>query len=191
MNKKATIITTTILLIYFIFTSGFFYWASGEKETTKMVTPFSWALSAKDKGFTGIATKSDMDCVNWLLNESKQDMYIVCDSNALFLISGYHELLPDTWLQYGREDRLIIMMEMSKLEENCYLFLTDWNIKNNLYITCTDVGLRRQHEFDIVDDYYIYSTFDYSEPWEVVTKTAKISGAYKSGNSIVYMVVND
>ena len=188
MKERAIWFTVFILFMYFAFTSGFVYWVTNESETTKIVTPFSWALSAKDKGLTGIATKNDMDCVEYLLNETPSNKYIVADSNGLFLISGYHELLPDTWLQYGREDRLLIFMELPK-QDNCYLFLTTWNTENMKYITCSDVGLRRQNEFSIDGNILTYEVHKIDEPWEIIIEQTRIKPVYWSGNSRVYNVI--
>lgn len=186
MSKLSIWISVGVLFAYFVFSSGLFYWASGCQETKKLVTPFSWALSAEDTGLTGVATENDLDCVYWLANESDQSLEIACDSNALFLLSGYIELIPLAWEQYGRYDRLVMMMEMPKKKE-CYLFLTEWNIKHGKYITCTEVGLRRQNPFRIEGDNIVYSVYDMEKPWIIYEENAQIEEVYRSGKSVVYI----
>jgi len=151
----------------------------------KMVTPFSWALSGKDKGLTTIMTENDVECAKWLIYESNQDLHIVADSNGLFMLSGYTELLPDTWLQYGREDRLHIMMNMPKLEDS-YLFLSEGNTEYQEYVYCSDVGLRGQTPFEIKGNLFKYKTHDVDAPWEIIEAVAVIEEVYRSGDAVVY-----
>jgi uncharacterized membrane protein len=148
--------------------------------------PFSWALSAEDTGLTGIATKDDMNCVNWLLNESSKSVKIVGDSNAVYLISGYSELIPDTWAKYGREDRLVTMLGLPKLKDG-YIFLTDWNMRHKKTIECSDVGLRRQYEFTLRNDIYTYQT-NGIEDTRIEILSVLVKEVYKSGNAVILQI---
>ena len=185
MRKSASILCAAILIVYYVFTSGFFYWASGADETMKLVTPFSWALSAKEKGLTTVVSENDVECAKWLMYESDQSMMIVADTNGLFLISGYTELLPDAWLKYGREDRLNIIMDMPKLDSS-YLFITEWNMKHKEYVYCSDVGLRGRTQFKIRDSLFIYDVHNIDKPSEIISAVAIIEEIYRCGDSVVY-----
>jgi len=185
MKRVASILCASIIIVYYVFTSGLFYWASGCDETMKLVTPFSWALSGRDKGLTTIMTDDDVDCAKWLLYESDQDLMIAADSNGLFLISGYTELLPDSWLKYGREDRLHTIMGMPKLDHS-YLFLTDWNMKHGELIYCSDVGLRGQTPFKIEGTLLLYEIHNSEAPWEINEYASIIDEVYRSGDAVVY-----
>ena len=182
MSKIAIWLTTGMLLIYFVFTSGLYYWASGCEVTDKLITPFSWALSAKERGLTPIATEGDMDCIRWLVDESKQDLVIVGDTNSVALLEGHIEYWADV-----RRDRIRNIKDIFSLDR-CYLFLTDRSMRYGEYTYCTDVGLRRHYAFDISDngDGCLTYTADVPEGDVIVTKTTLIKEAYRSGNSRVY-----
>ena len=185
MTKLAIWITTSLLLIYFVFTSGLYYWLSDCQSTTAIITPYSWALSAEETGLTGVYTQGDIDCVEWLVNESNQDLVIGCDSNALYLLSGYVVLVPGTWELYGRRDRLAVMMEVPDLG-HCYIFLREWNIEQGKYITPTGVGARRQSDFRIEDDKLFYDVYMASDPSKIYEDIIIIKEVYRSGESVVY-----
>ena len=188
MNKIAIWLTTGMLLIYFVFTSGLYYWASRCEVTDEFITPFSWALNAEN-GFTLIATEGDINCVQWLLEESDSDLVFVCDSNGAFLFTGHMEVVPSVSVRNCAEkDRLEWINSIFTLDR-CYLFLTDWNIRNRQYIECTDVGLRTHFHFNISDKgdgCLDYSADILKEDKSIVVKTVSIKEVYKSGNSAVY-----
>lgn len=190
MTKVTAWLLVGLLLTYFVFTSGLFYWASGCEETTKLITPFSWALSAKERGFTGVATEADMDCVHWLVDESKQELEIACDSNAQYLLSGYTELLSETWELLDCHDRIIIMSLMAK-RERCYIFFTEWNMEYGMHISTSDIGLRRQNPYTVQDlgEGNVLVTcqiYNLDEPWITFNKEAIAREVYRSGNAVVY-----
>jgi uncharacterized membrane protein len=186
MTRKTTWIVTTILLVYFIFTSGLWFWATDCKDTSKITTPFSWALSAEKTGLTGIATQDDINCVDWILHESDQSMKVMGDSNAVFLLNGYMELLPDTWIILGREDRLLTIHAISKVDKG-YLFLTDWNTRNERYIEPTDVGLRKSLPLSISNGELVYIGYNGSD--QMQSFSCYVEEVYRSGNSVIYKKV--
>lgn len=190
MTKNSQIILVSILFIYFAFTSGFIYWITQYNKTLDLIIPFSWALSAEDTGLTGIATNDDLKCVQWLVNESDKKTKIVADSNAIYLISGYLELIPDTWAQYGREDRLVTLFGLYKMESP-YIFLTDWNIRHNKLIECSDVGLRRQYGFRLISDVFFYEVNGHDDDTKIIMKTERVKEVYRSGESVVLQKVQN
>lgn len=188
MSKIAIWLTTGMLLIYIPFVSGFFYWVSGCEVTDKLITPFSWALSAKEMGLTPIATKGDVDCIRWLVDESKQDLVIVGDTNSVCLLEGHIQY----WANPAR-DRIRDIKDIFSLDR-CYLFLTDRSIRYGEYTYCTDIGLRKHYAFDISDNGDGCLTYVADVPQRdgtIVTKTTLIKEVYKSGNARVYEKVNN
>jgi hypothetical protein len=151
----------------------------------ELVLPFSWALSARDTGLTGVATEDDLKCVNWLLNESNKEIKIVGDSNTIYLISGYLELIPDTWGRYGREDRFVTFHSLYKLDK-FYIFSSTWNTQHQIMIECSDVGLRRQNKFMVEDNTFVYMINDHTNPSNIVLESVKVEEIYRSGDSIIY-----
>lgn len=184
MSRNSVIVITSIILIYFVFTSGFLYWITQYNQTLNLVIPFSWALSAEDTGLTGIATKDDLNCVQWLINDSDKKAKIIADSNAIYLISGYLELIPDTWAQYGREDRLQTIFGLYK-QNNPYIFLTDWNVRHNKLIECSDVGLRRQYNYRLIEGVFFYEVNGHDDDTQIILKNEKVQEVYRSGRAIV------
>jgi uncharacterized membrane protein len=187
MARNTIRIVVSILLVYFVFTSGLWFWATDCKNTSRITTPFSWALSAERTGLTGIATQDDMDCVDWILHKSDQSMKVMADSNAVFLLSGYMELLPDTWIILGREDRLLSMQAVRKTDKG-YIFLTDWNTRNERYIEPTDVGLRKSLPLSISNGELVY--IGYNGEDQMQEFSCFVKEVYKSGNAIIYEKVH-
>jgi uncharacterized membrane protein len=171
MSKKAIWIFVGIFLAYFIFTSGFYYWVSGCNETARLITPYSFALSAEEKGFTGITTKSDMDCIRWLLEESNPNFKIAGDSNTIYLLIG-HFVLNDT------ESTRPISLEQFYEAEHCYLLLTQQNIRDGVLISPVDVGLRARYPFTINSG---VTVFDEAQQ----NRRIVVHEVYRSGDSVV------
>lgn len=185
MNKSAVIIVSSILVVYFIFTSGLWFFLTDCQEIGKLTTPFSWALSAKRTGLTGIATQDDLNCVKWILKESNQELKVAGDSNVIFMLTGYTEFIPDTWAVVNREDRLKTLYAIPK-EKQAYIFLTSWNTEHEKYIETADVGLRHSFPMSVKDGTLVYLTANVDAPWECIFVTFKVKEAYRSGNSVVY-----
>lgn len=188
MGKKATIIVVSILLVYFVFTSGLWFWATDTKDTSSVITPFSWALSAERTGLTGIAGQDDINCVNWIINESDQSMKIMGDSNAIFLLNGYMELLPDTWIILGREDRLLTIHAINRVDKG-YIFLTRWNTEYERYIEPTDVGLRKSLPLAVQNGLLCYVGYNSSD--NHVAYCHRVKEVYRSGNAVIYAKVKN
>lgn len=173
-----------ILLTYLMFTSGFVYWASRCEVTDKLITPYSWSMSA-GKGFTPIALKGDIDCIHWILNESDQGMMVASDSNGVLLLEGHMEYVG---MNPKRQDRFEDINNIFSLNR-CYLFLTDWSIRHMKYTYCADVGLRWNFPFDISDngDGILSYTADVPDIFgNISVKTVFIKEVYRSGNARVY-----
>jgi hypothetical protein len=190
MNKKSIWITVAILLLYFVpFTSGLWYWASGTKVTDKLITPFSWALSAKERGFTPIATKGDMDCIHWILESGNQDLATVSDSNGIFLLTGWEGRIV---LSSGsKKVRMEFMYNITSVPQ-CYVFLTDWVVRHGKYIDCTDIGLRRYLPYRIDTKangelwLYVYGYKPKTSQVSSIAQPSLIKEVFRSGNSIIY-----
>lgn len=178
MNKKAIWVTASLLLVYFIFTSGLYYWASRCEETDKLITPYSFALSGGERGFTGIATKSDIDCIKWLLKEGNPNYEIAGDSNANYLLMGYF-VLNDTKIS-----RLVSLGQFYKAK-HCYLLLTQHNIQDGVFTFLADVGLRVQYPFTISSNIMTYEVFDITQSNYRVVRSVAIREVYRSGDSVV------
>jgi hypothetical protein len=164
------------------------FWATDTKNTSKVITPFSWALSAEKTGLIGLATQDDINCVNWIINKSDQSMKIMGDSNAVFLLNGYMELLPDTWIVLGREDRLLTIHAVKRVEKG-YIFLTDWNTRHERYIETSDVGLRKSLPLSVNDGILFFVGFN--ENSENIPVYCYVKEAYRSGNAVIYEKVNN
>jgi uncharacterized membrane protein len=184
MTRISVIIITYVLLVYFFFTSGLFYWAIQYNKTQELIIPFSWALSAEDTGLTGVATKDDMECMNWLINESDDKSKIIADSNSIYLVSGYMELIPDTWAMYGREDRFVTFHNLYKYKD-AYIFISSWNAKHGKMIETSDVGLRRQNDFLYKEGSFAYLINDHRDDTRTVIKYESVKEVFRSGQSVV------
>lgn len=180
MTKKAIWITASLLIIYFAFTSGFVYWATRCQETEKLIMPYSYALSAKEQGLAGVTTKADMDCVKWLLRKSDKSIEIAGDTNVIFLLEGYFESY------YVDEDRFA-PIENFDTKEHCYLFLNEWNIEHSKYLLSSDVGLREQYSFTIVDGIIYYEVYNSKTINHREIKSVPIIGIYQSENARIYV----
>jgi len=195
MSRTSIWITVVILLLYFVpFTSGLWYWASGTKVTDKLITPFSWALSAKERSFTPIATNGDMDCVHWILESGNQDLATVSDSNGLFLLIGWKEKI--VVFPSSRLARMVFMYDIATIPQ-CYVFLTDWNVKHSKYIDCNDVGLRKYLSYRIDTKangelwLYVYGYKPKTSQVSTIAQASLIKEVFRSGNSIVYEKIGD
>ena len=193
MNKVAIWITTALLLIYFIFTSGLYYWASGSDETGSFIVPFSWSLSAREKGFTPIATQGDMDCIRWLLVDSNLSIPIAGDSNGVFLLSGWS---GNFYAYTGNSANRGVIHNIFNIADAypCYIFLTDWNVRNNKYTECSSVGLRRHYPYSIEkmpNSGYEVITFNHLinvfPPYQVIPQQYVVREVYHSGGAYIYL----
>lgn len=186
LSKRAIWITVAILLLYYLpFTSGLYYWASGTSVTDKLITPFSWALSAKERGFTPIATKGDIDCVHWIIEKGNRDLVTVCDSNGTYLLIGYKGKADASSGRDSSYRKMIFMSQIGSVSQ-CYVFLTDWNIRNSKYTNAYSPGLRMNLPYSIetkMDGELLLYVFDYKGN---KLQPALVKEVYRSGNSIVY-----
>jgi len=185
VSKRSQTILISILFVYFAFTSGLVYWLMQYQNTYDLVIPFSWALSAEDTGLTGIATKDDLNCVQWLMNESDKNIKIVSDSNGTYLLSGYLELIPDVCIDaWGSDDRMVSIYGMYKCD-SAYLFLTSWNTKHGKLIETSDVGMRKQLPFLLKDGVLAYLVNSELDGSQLVTKGEYVKEVYRSGDAVV------
>jgi uncharacterized membrane protein len=183
MTKNTSLIVVSILLVYFVFTSGLWFWVTDTKDTSRVITPFSWALSAERTGLTGIATQDDINCADWIINKSDQSKKIMGDSNAVFLLNGYMELLPDTWIILGREDRLLTIHAINRVDDG-YIFLTSWNTRHERYIEPTDVGLRTSLPLGVRDGLLCFVGYNSSDNHAAYCH--QVREVFRSGDAVIY-----
>jgi hypothetical protein len=160
--------------------SGLFYWISRCEETSVFITPFSWALSAQERGFTTIATTGDIDCIHWLMDNEKQDDFTISDSNGAYLLRSW-AIEPIVSKTFYNSD---VRMSDNNTDSYNYILFTDWNTKHGEYIYCESVGLRLQYPYqmkNIDGELWLYGIPNYP--------ILLIKEVFRSGNSIIYMVV--
>lgn len=184
MNKVAIWATSILLIVYFIFTSGLYYWASGNDETAKFIIPFSWSLSALDKGFTPIATQGDLDCIQWVVEEGDNTYATLCDSSGAYLMTGWWGRSGVPFRDVKGNIKMFVIFIQSQFDK-FYVFVTDWNYEHSAFIDCADIGTRRHHPYTITQtgEGLIMSVPD------VVTgkvESFKVREVYRSGNSFIY-----
>lgn len=184
MSKSVIVFTAIVLIMNFIFTSGFWFWLSDCKDTSRITTPFAYSLSAEKTGLVGITTQSDLDCIDWILNKSDQSMKVMVDSNAVFLMTGHLEKFQATWIVYGKADRLLSLFAIAKFQ-NGYIFLTDWNTRHERYIEPSDIGLRNAYPVSVKDGTMALVVFDVNTRATSLI-TCNVKESYRSGNSVVY-----
>lgn len=126
-----------ILIAYLIFTSGLVFEMAQVNSVATLDIPFSYALSAERTGAIGIYTEGDINCAVWLAEKSNQSIPVIGDQNASVLVFGY---IP----QYGiRESSLRNRsVTLYSFPANVYIFLTDWNYRNQKTVHAVDIGLR-------------------------------------------------
>lgn len=123
-----------VLIVYLVFTSGFMFEVTKSESINKLDIPYS-AISGDRTGVIGtFYTSNDVDCARWLGSNTDYRSYIYADINGQLLLSGYIE--PYTQLREMFSFKVFY-------EEPCYIFLTEWNIKNNKMVWHTgQPGLR-------------------------------------------------
>lgn len=187
MNKISIWATSILLIVYFIFTSGFYYWASGSDEVEKVVVPFSWSLSANDKGFTPIATQGDLDCIQWVVEKGDNSYATLCDSSGAFLMTGWWGRSGVPFRDVKGNIKMFVIFIQSKFD-NFYVYVTDWNYKHSEFIDCVDIGTKKHYAYTIVatGDGLIMTVPDF------VTgelESFKVEEVYRSGDSFIYKKV--
>jgi uncharacterized membrane protein len=188
-SKVAIWSSAILLLTYLFFMSGLSYWLSRSDNTEYMVVPFSWSLSASERGFTPIATKGDIDCVHWLLNNTNEVAVIVSDSNGDFILTGWTKV--PTGADYSKDMGALKIAQIydRSLPRPCYVFLTDWNIRSSSYTICTDVGMRSSKPLRIEEtedgEFQLYGIGLLIEE----TRPILVKEVYRSGCSIIYQRV--
>lgn len=138
MDKKVIWSITVILLIYFAFTSGSVFELTKSKLTGKLEMPYSIGLSAERTGIVAIATKDDIECLNWLNDNWDGETSIVGDYNVYCLITGE---MPQ-WFLLVKHLR---KGDLKYLPDKCYIFISSWNTRHQQYIEPLGIGLRKAY----------------------------------------------
>ena len=180
MNKASTWILVVIFLVYLVFTSGLYYWASGCKTTEKLITPYSLALSGEITGLTAVASQSDIDCINWLLEKGNEDLKISGDLNSNYLLVGYFP-------PYQEENTRILMLEQFQGEKHCYLLLTHQNMDSGILILADNhgEGLRVGHPFILTPNKLYYEVTVSTQSYKSECRVDNTTVVFRSGNSVV------
>lgn len=183
MSKIAVWLTALLLLVYLVFTSGLFYWLSECEVTNSLVTPFSWALSDRERGLTPIATKGDIDCVHWLIDNEDKNSVTMGDSNGSYLLRGW-VVPPVAAIDF-------VESNPKSTYGTLYIFLTDWNVRYGKYTYCTNVGLRTHYPYhiDVAKNGEIL-IYGFGDPTNKKPPLS-VKVVYKSGNSVIYQKVDN
>ena len=161
MNKW---IAAGLSLAYFVFTSGLVFELSTVQGISNVDTPYSFAMSGEDTGIVGVFTEDDIKCAQWLADDSETP--IATDINGLLLLDSTVVDLDRLIYRKGKEKRDIHLSDIDYYE-SCYIFITSWNTRHQIYIEGGQLGagLRISNPLP---------KFDYKE-------------AYRSGQSLVYL----
>jgi uncharacterized membrane protein len=189
MNKISVWFISVLLIVYFIFTSGLYYWASGSDQTLKMIVPFSWSLSAEEKGFTPIATKGDIDCIKWIIDEGDNTTPTICDSSGVYLMTGW-------WGRSGVPFRDIeaavkmFMVFFPPEQTNFYIYITHWNTKYREFVDCSDVGMKIHVPYNLLstEKGLVMELPNYRTG---TVKSIHVKEVYRSGDSFVYQTIGE
>jgi uncharacterized membrane protein len=155
-------ISLSILLIYFVFTSGIAFKIGGNEMINNLDIPYSFALSSQETGAVGVFTEDDIECAEWLSNNSCKILPIVSDINGHLLLRS---LMDD-------ESRIItdrggIYFSERENFDRCYIFVTTWNTVNQRFLEGARLGAGLRGSYDL-------PILDYEE-------------VYRRGQSIVYL----
>jgi uncharacterized membrane protein len=126
-----------VLIPYFLFTSGFIYEVTGQKVTDKIDAPYSIALSSYRLALTGNLYWRDEAGADWLAPKLGDESIVQADSAGCLFLSGRPEF-------HNR----IGSLDLEKLTEGMYAFLTSWNIEKREISVNAGIGLRRSFSFD-------------------------------------------
>ena len=126
-----------VLIPYFLFTSGFIYEVTGQKVTDKIDAPYSIALSSYRLPLTGNLYWKDEAGANWLAPNLSDESIVHADSAGCLFLFGRPEF-------HSRLQSL----DLERLSEGMYAFLTSWNIEKQEISVNAGIGLRRSFSFD-------------------------------------------
>jgi len=136
--KSFTNLTIAAFLTsYLFFTVGLAYFICNYKVVSKISVPYSLVLSGVETGLIGLPTTHDIECVNWLL-ENDNDTAIIADYNGRRLLISYLPSERMYILRQGYRQRPVRETDYNRY----YIFFTEWNTENRLYIRTKAAGLR-------------------------------------------------
>lgn len=168
MSKMSIYIIVSILIVYYIFTSGLVFELTKCEANGRLDLPYSMSLSGWRTGITNIATKDDIECIQWLEEHRDRSLPIVTDYNTYCMIigfspvylelnkggrTGYLEEIPnfiDKLLDLHFTDELGKETIKDKIKQyyakwvssECYFFISSWNTIHQEYIEAIGVGTR-------------------------------------------------
>jgi uncharacterized membrane protein len=138
----------SILLIYYFFCSGISYELFTPDVTNRVETPYNIGLSAPRTGIAPVASTDDTKALEWLKNNAV-DRKIVGDYNGYCLVHGFLQNHVDN-LRYGN---------LTDIKQGDLIYLTSWNVYNNVYVEPNGVGVREIFELpDFSELEVIYDT---------------------------------
>jgi len=192
LNKRSIAIITILLIVYFVFCSGFVFEVTKSEATDKVSMPYSIPFSAERTGIAGIYTQSDVDCVKWYVEHGNKDLKFVGDCNGRRLAISFISEIP-----HLRDNFVNPAPNYDSIPDHCYIFVTDWNYRNQKYVKHGGIGLRFIRELPVFQTYgesnkaslrldYLdtdnYADFDLHIGQDFVW----ITEVFRSDNSIVY-----
>lgn len=141
MNKW---IVASLLLVYYLFTSGLVFKLNTVQGISSVETPYSFALSSEDTGIVGVYTSDDINCAQWLVNDSDPTVPIVSDINGHVLLRSL--IKNEKRIMWGNKDdfyegaiRGSYFSDIAHYEK-CYIFVTTWNTNHQTYIEGGQLG---------------------------------------------------
>ncbi len=144
MSKGAISVVVIVLVAYFVFTSGFIYEVTKCDATDRFEVPYSLGMSAERTGLAGIYGDDDMDCLYWMiLNWDGSE--VVGDYNTKRLIGSY---IP---VYQGRN----VSAEFNAIPDNCYIYVSTWNINHQKWVYGSGIGLRTLYELPDLSEYKV------------------------------------
>ena len=126
-----------MLLAYFTFTSGIVFEATNSAMNGTFDTPYSLSLSGERLNIVGIFNEDDITCANWLV-DNKKNVPLATDYNGYALLMGCMNEAG----QYSTPEK----------DEAYYLFLTSWNVENELMVVGSSPALRKYNPLPNTDN---------------------------------------
>jgi uncharacterized membrane protein len=132
------IVAAVLLSLYLVFTSGLVFELTKNTTTDFIDTPYSVVLSNDRLNLYGIFTKSDSNCAKWLEDNVQIGQHIAVDGNTANLLRRYIPNPYPVMMDYGTR----LSYSTTNPPDNCYVFLSDWNTRNNKVVIYNGNGLR-------------------------------------------------
>jgi hypothetical protein len=120
---------SVLIAVYSLFTLGVVFEVFGMSDVSRVEIPYSIAISGERTGLSIVTTQGDLDCVNWLLANHRDDK-IIADHNGALLARSYFPFdnYPELW--------------NGPIPKGTYVFCTKWNEDRGKYVMAVEIGSR-------------------------------------------------